>query len=371
MEIRTPATGIRRVIIVTLESRGGVDRQIVDLARDFETAGLEVELYRLFEPDQVRSPLVRRLLRAVRGRPGGRFVAHFVADTVLYFRARPDTRTAVLCLLYPLIGPWNSLNRLTRRYAYWYWMPDMIWAKQYVKTSFWRVFGVFARAGLRNCTTILVPTASAHIDVLAFVPKRYHDKIDRLTATFADDYWSGLAATPIDRLAGRRFIFHPAGTKPSKNVWRSIRAFLSIAGEDERFVLLADPSAFRVAAREALGAELSADSRIVPLSFVRDEEMKWLYREAAAVSVASVEEGVGLPILEALHLGRRPIVSACSAMPQTARGEAIFVDPFDERSLAGAYADALRGREPRATYLSAFTTQTVVEDARRLSAHRS
>jgi glycosyltransferase involved in cell wall biosynthesis len=59
-----------------------------------------------------------------------------------------------------------------------------------------------------------------------------------------------------------------------------------------------------------------------------------LLRQAAAVVYPSLEEGFGLPALEALACGAATITTSGSAMEEFAAGAALMFDPGDDAALA-------------------------------------
>jgi glycosyltransferase involved in cell wall biosynthesis len=61
-----------------------------------------------------------------------------------------------------------------------------------------------------------------------------------------------------------------------------------------------------------------------------------LLRQAAAVAYPSLEEGFGLPALEALACGTPLVTTTGSAMQEVVEGAAVLVAPGDVDGLAGA-----------------------------------
>ncbi len=67
-----------------------------------------------------------------------------------------------------------------------------------------------------------------------------------------------------------------------------------------------------------------------------DAELIQLYLGAQALLFPSLQEGFGLPILEAMHCGIPVLTSNCSAMPEVAGEAALLVDPLDATALSTA-----------------------------------
>jgi len=98
------------------------------------------------------------------------------------------------------------------------------------------------------------------------------------------------------------------------------------------------------------GAEVDAavatsglGDRVVNLGYVDDAVLPALYRQAAAVAYPSLEEGFGLPALEALACGAAVVTSSGSAMEEVAGEAALLVRPGDEAGLTEALEALLAG----------------------------
>lgn len=110
----------------------------------------------------------------------------------------------------------------------------------------------------------------------------------------------------------------------------------NIAGLVKAFELL--PDSWRLAlagAADGFGApeelraveESSGRARIDVLGYVTAEQLDALYRRASIFAFPSLDEGFGMPILEAMAHGVPVLTSNCSAMPEVAGDAAVLVDP--------------------------------------------
>jgi glycosyltransferase involved in cell wall biosynthesis len=78
------------------------------------------------------------------------------------------------------------------------------------------------------------------------------------------------------------------------------------------------------------------------LGDVADEELASLYRGARCLVYASLYEGFGIPVAEALACGCPVVTSAGSPMAELAGADAALVDPTDVASVRDGIARAER-----------------------------
>ena len=81
------------------------------------------------------------------------------------------------------------------------------------------------------------------------------------------------------------------------------------------------------------------------LGWVPDEELARLYRGARCVAYASVYEGFGIPVLEAMACGTAVVTSRGGATEEVADGAAVLVDPLDAAEIAAGIERAVAERE--------------------------
>ena len=111
------------------------------------------------------------------------------------------------------------------------------------------------------------------------------------------------------------------------------------------------------------GVELP--SHCVWLGEVSDDELAALYRGARCLVYASLYEGFGLPVAEALACGCPIVTSAGSAMAEIAGDDATYVDPADAESIRAGIAAAFSPAPRRISSWSdvARATREVYEEA--------
>jgi glycosyltransferase involved in cell wall biosynthesis len=79
-----------------------------------------------------------------------------------------------------------------------------------------------------------------------------------------------------------------------------------------------------------------ARSRITLTGYVSPVELEQLYNRASIFAFPSLDEGFGIPVLEAMAHGVPVITSNRSALPEVAGGAAWLVNPFDVEEIRAA-----------------------------------
>lgn len=142
---------------------------------------------------------------------------------------------------------------------------------------------------------------------------------------------------PPDMLVEREnMVLFVGAIQRRKNVARLVRAF---EGMPPDWTLVLAGASDGYGAAEELQAVHNSPRRssIDLLGYVSDGELNRLYRRARIFAFPSLDEGFGMPVLEAMAHGVPVIASQSSALPEVAGDAALLVDPMD----SGALADAL------------------------------
>lgn len=86
---------------------------------------------------------------------------------------------------------------------------------------------------------------------------------------------------------------------------------------------------------------LNLENKIKWLGNVSDQELKYLYNLAHALVIPSLDEGFGLPLVEALLCGTRVLCSNIEVFKELAGSLPIYFDPKDKDSLIDALEKSL------------------------------
>jgi glycosyltransferase involved in cell wall biosynthesis len=119
----------------------------------------------------------------------------------------------------------------------------------------------------------------------------------------------------------------------------------------------------RVAGAPGWGS-VEPPANVTWLGEVSDEELAALYRGARCLVYASLYEGFGIPVAEALACGCPVVTSRGSPMEALAGDDAVYVDPYDVDSIRDGIARAFRPTPRRGPSWSevAQATRAVYEE---------
>lgn len=97
-----------------------------------------------------------------------------------------------------------------------------------------------------------------------------------------------------------------------------------------------------------LAQEWGVADRVILPGNVTDEEKYWLFANAEAFVFPSLAEGFGLPVIEAMSIGKPVFLSTRTSLPETGGGEAFYWDDFDPAAMRDVFERGMRevGSDP-------------------------
>ncbi len=191
---------------------------------------------------------------------------------------------------------------------------------------------IMLRRAVRKSARVLTVTAA----MKAQISRELGCPTSKITVTLngVDEIFRG--GQP-NRSPAHYFLF-VGNDKPHKNVDRVVEAYgiVRTTMPESSLVLVGGP--FR---------RFSGHDGVITPGFVTARELSSLYRNAIALVQPSLEEGFGLPALEAMSSGTAVITSHDPALVEITNGGALNVDPLSVREIASAMQrlandDALR-----------------------------
>jgi glycosyltransferase involved in cell wall biosynthesis len=194
-------------------------------------------------------------------------------------------------------------------------------------------------AGLDRCRAadlVLCPTSATGADLVSLG----FDE-DRIRVV----PWGVDVVEPTDEERGRaqrdfalpeRFVLFVGTIEPRKNLPRLAEAAAR----------LDDPMPLVVAGAAGWGdVAVPADADVRFAGFVPHDQLASLYAQASVFAYPSLQEGFGMPILEAMAAGAPVVTSRGGATDEAAAGAAVLVDPNDVDSIAAGLGEAVERRD--------------------------
>jgi glycosyltransferase involved in cell wall biosynthesis len=140
-------------------------------------------------------------------------------------------------------------------------------------------------------------------------------------------------------------VLHVGAIQKRKNVGRLIDAFETMP----------HPWKLVLAGSAGYGAEeiiARAGDRVQITGYLSDVELANLYRRASIFAFPSLDEGFGIPVLEAMSHGVPVIASRTSALPEVCGDAAILVDPWNTHELGSELNRLASEPEVRKNYIA-------------------
>ncbi len=146
--------------------------------------------------------------------------------------------------------------------------------------------------------------------------------------------------------SGKRFLLYVGGISPHKNLQALVGAFHQLISDsrfaDVRLMLVGDykndPFFSAYSSLKNYIDQLHLDERVIFTGFIADKDLAYLYNAAALMVLPSLEEGFGLPAIEAMACGTPVVSSDRGSLPEVLGEAGQFFDPLDTKMMA----DALR-----------------------------
>ena len=141
--------------------------------------------------------------------------------------------------------------------------------------------------------------------------------------------------------AGKKYILHIGVLEKRKNLLNLIRAFARLreAGFHDYYLVLAGGTVPKNNLDDSgnirqLISELQLENFVLLPGFISDEALAHYYRQASLYTFVSVNEGFGLPILEAFQHRLPTLIANNSCLPEVGGDAVITCDPYDPADIA-------------------------------------
>ncbi|MEL6580388.1 MAG: glycosyltransferase family 1 protein [Cyanobacteria bacterium J06621_12] len=130
-----------------------------------------------------------------------------------------------------------------------------------------------------------------------------------------------------------KYLLYVGDMRFYKNLGRTLAAFDRLPEKDCQFIITGKKDDFFYPEIARQVAQLKACDRIIFLDYVPTADLPALYSQAQALVFASLYEGFGLPVLEAMACGCPVITSQATSIPEVGGDSVLYVDPYDVDSI--------------------------------------
>jgi glycosyltransferase involved in cell wall biosynthesis len=155
----------------------------------------------------------------------------------------------------------------------------------------------------------------------------------------------GVAALAYPRVAREKVVLSVGAVQKRKNTARLVEAFEALDA-DWKLALVGSLGYGSEEIRARIESS-PARHRIALLGFAPPDEMAAWYARASIFAFPSLDEGFGMPVLEAMAAGTPVMTSNRSGLPEVAGDAALLVDPMRTESLVEGLRELARNEDLR------------------------
>ena len=208
-------------------------------------------------------------------------------------------------------------------------------------------------AAVRRARHVITDSAATRDDLLEFIGPE-PNRVTAVHLGVGDEYRVRRSGDELERARQRlglpgRFLLHVGAIERRKKLETLLRAAAPLLASnliDQ--VVLAGEEGHGADDVHRTALELGIESRVRCLGYVPQDLLPSLYGLAQVLSLASVYEGFGMPVLVAMACGTPVVASNVSSLPEVAGDAALMVAPGDAVGLRQALERLLTDSQLRA-----------------------
>ena len=195
------------------------------------------------------------------------------------------------------------------------------------------------KAAINNSSQIITPSKHVKNEIL----NNYNvnpEKINTIYEGISDSFSIKPSKNIMD---GKKYFLYVGNLYPHKNISRLIEALVLLnenAKEKIYLVIVSGRSIFHDRLRNDIDKHKASDL-VKFTGHVSDAELSSLYHHSVAFVYPSLEEGFGLPGLEAIQSKTLLLASDISVFKEVYKNNATYFNPYDFSSIMSTMKDAL------------------------------
>jgi glycosyltransferase involved in cell wall biosynthesis len=223
--------------------------------------------------------------------------------------------------------------------------------RDYSTPEFQRKFSALLLEAVARATRVITPSEYTagelvkRMEVLREKIRVIPEGVDQPVHLLSDEE----RRTERERLVGRgnEMVLSVGVLQNRKNTINAIRAVASLPPRYQ-LVLVGGQGHGKEAIHDFIRRE-RLESRLTLLGHVRADQLSILYQAASVLLFPSLEEGFGLPILEAMAHGLPVVASNTSALPEVGGDAPLYVNPYSVADIAEEVRQAVEDLPLRET----------------------
>jgi glycosyltransferase involved in cell wall biosynthesis len=203
--------------------------------------------------------------------------------------------------------------------------------------------GEYSTPEFRERFTVQARQAAARADAIIAVSEFTRSQVVALLGVQADRVHvvhHGVRQLPLRSRERQPMILSVGAIQKRKNIARLVEAFETV--DPEWTLILAGSYGYGSAEILARIEASPARDRIRVSGYLSAADLAECYASAAIFAFPSLDEGFGMPVLEAMAAGVPVLTSNRSALPEVAGDAALLVDPEDSGNLSEALRELTR-----------------------------
>ena len=233
--------------------------------------------------------------------------------------------------------------------------------------KYWLLF--FRNLGLaaaKKSAYVVTPTQYASNQLAKYTGINYNkiQVIGEAPKTIATLISQNETTAIVKQILNLDYILHVGTLEKRKNLVALIQAFkivredgfpnlkLVLVGKASNKITLDDSSAIKEAIKEQ---QLTND--IILTDYLCDAEVQQLYQKAKLYVFPSINEGFGIPVLEAFKYQVPVVIANNTCLPEVAGQEAKSFNPFSVKEMANAISTLLKDEALRQSYIEKGNAQ--------------